>query len=280
MAPYDPHALGNKHGLGNFKARYKRPLVFSPWWAFTPLAVFLLIALIPTIQSWVHDATDHRLPPFPANLFIGIGGITVLLIVVLYGLVPPGIKLLKELKTGAPVALLYDQGFVVLTTKGQEQMAAHWTDTDVWHKIEAQGGGEGGVSYMNVYTFVNRNTGESMRSPFGSQCNIAVEVAVADYQYQQYAQAAYQSGQPLYFGRLNISLQGLVDTKTNETLAWGDVESITINQAGMICIRQHGHKRDWAAIPLGAIGNMATLYRLLKADVPQTFTLQSQARIS
>src|SRR6266851_6521597 len=106
----DPHALGRKYNLGNFKRKYTRPFVFSPWWTFVPIVAFLLILLVPNLQAWIHDAANHALPPFPASLFIGMGGITVVLIIVLYGLVPPGIRMLKELKTGTPVALLYDQG--------------------------------------------------------------------------------------------------------------------------------------------------------------------------
>jgi hypothetical protein len=287
----DPHALGLQYNLGTFRKKYTRIFFLSPWWPFVIVVAFLLILIVPTVQAWLGGVVNHRLPPLEASIVIWIGMALIVLLIVVYALVPAASGIIKELRVGKLIALLYDQGFIVLTSKGNEQMVAHWPDIDVWHKVHAYIKMTIGVSlafgyisgipitgYRNVYTVVNRTTRESMKLLFGAKFNMVVEVEMVTCQYPS-VQAAYRSGQAVNFGRLSTSSLGIYDTATNTMLTWGDVERITINEAGMVRIKQRGHPRGWASFPLGELGNVATLYRLLMADVPRSFTFQNRARI-
>jgi len=192
--------------MGNFRKKYTRLFFLSSWWPFVAVVAFLLILIIPNVLFWVHDAAHHAVPPFPASLFIWMGMAAIVLLIVIYGLVPPGMKILKELRAGKLTALLYDQGFILLTSKGDEQMVAHWPDIDVWHGVWAWEMTIGGaipvpLRYFNSYTVVDRRTRASMKLLFGAEFTMAVEVAVATCQYPS-VQAAYLSGHAVNFGRL------------------------------------------------------------------------------
>jgi len=84
----------------------------------------------------------------------------------------------------------------------------------------------------------------------------------------------------LIYKRLSVSSQGLYDTANSIMLAWSNVESIKINEAGLVRIKRRWQKGDWASFQLGQLANVATLRRLLEADAPRTFAFQNQARIA
>jgi uncharacterized protein DUF6585 len=259
----DPHTLGQQHNLGNFKKEYGRIFVFSPWWPFV-VAAFPLLFVVLIFRIWL-----------VLGLSLILDGICLLcVLLILSALVSPARDLIKEFRAGKPIAWLYDQGFILLTSKGNIQMVARWTDLDVWHRIESEGDGS-----LHVYTVVDRTKRASMELPLGAPFNMAVEWEVATFQYPS-KQTAYQSGQVIDFGRLSVSSQGVHDTLNSTLLAWSDIESIKINHTGGMRIKRRQQKGDWIFLGIGQLANVATLCRLLHADVPRSFVFQNQARIA
>lgn len=268
----DPGALGRRYGLGAFRKQYDRPVVFSPWWPLTAIAIFLTILL----GAWLHGASTP-MRPFPANLLVMLMG-AIIVFILIYAARPSAARALTERRTGKPLALLYDQGFIMFATKSGEQFVAPWADVDVWHDLEARSTGENSETYINVYTFVNRNTKASLKSPFGPEFHMAVELAIATWQYPV-ARETYRSGRTCNFGRLSISAKGLHDTRQEATLTWPDLESFKISSTGIVRIRRRGQRRDWASFSMGELSNLAALSRLLGTDAPPTFSFKNHARI-
>ena len=99
----DPHALGQQYNLGNFKKEYGRLFFLSPWWQFLPVAAFLLILIVPTVQGWVQGLANHAVPPLGPSLLIG-GVFLLLVLLVIYALVTPARGIIKEFRAGEPVA--------------------------------------------------------------------------------------------------------------------------------------------------------------------------------
>jgi hypothetical protein len=84
------------------------------------------------------------------------------------------------------------------------------------------------------------------------QLGNAIQQETFKYLFPQ-AVAAYTAGQPLYFGKLTISQQGISNGK--ETVAWHDVNSIRLNK-GMISVSKQGKWFNWSNATVGQTPNV------------------------
>jgi hypothetical protein len=78
------------------------------------------------------------------------------------------------------------------------------------------------------------------------------------------AAAAYNSGQPVNFGPLTVSRDGL--TQGKKTLAWGEIEGVQI-QNGYIAVKKQGGWFNWANVPAASVVNLYVFLNLVNQIV-------------
>jgi hypothetical protein len=222
---------------------------------------------VPVIQAWWRDYTNHALPPLRFSIIIFGVVLPLIVALLLWSLIRYGRHLKKELREGRPHAYLYEGGFIC-ATKSTVQQVINWPEIDFCYETRYESGGDGSANgYVHNPQLILKSTRQPVRNwYFGSRFSKTVELALADYQYPT-AQAAYQSGAIVPFGRIALSLQGLHDSKLNMVLAWNEVKSIKVDRDGTVRVKKVGERRDWVFFNGLELHNPALLRRLIQTYV-------------
>ena len=247
----DPNNLGLQYNLGGFQVMYQE---FGYHWGIA-ISIFCMVFLVLSALSG-----PFALMTYPASILTALVSLGFcLLLIILFR---------KGLKHGRRCAFVYDDGFIYGTSKGEIRRVVRWTDIESFVRRL-----EGGSSSSLAYTVcsVTCKNAESFKLSLGKQFIKSVESAVVTHLYPS-AQAAYLSGDVVHFGRLDVSQEGLYDTKKKTTLPWNEVESIRMSKPtygayGYTRIRKSGGKRPWASIAVGELENTGVLRRLIATDV-------------
>jgi hypothetical protein len=252
----DPDDVGRQYDLGRFQTMY----TMSDWWWWVNAigivfgAAVVLYTLPPVLANQIQ----------PENLmFLALGGIFLL-----FMLFVTLIDVYKQLKHGRSYACIYAEGFVYGRSKGeiQHQHVIRWVDVESFTHTVSQPAYSGAVS-TNSYRITCKNM-----KPFGLDTKLgykfvtAVESAVVDHLYPS-AQAAYLSGNVVHFGRLDVSQEGLYDTKKKAMLPWKEVESVRLGTSTYI--RKRGKKKlvYWLSADGKELKNVKVLRRLIEEYV-------------
>ncbi len=151
---------------------------------------------------------------------------------------------------------LFTNGFIA--ARGKNGDVFRWDQIQaVWEKVTSSRSG-------NVFTYtVQRNDGKT--SKMGSQLmkvrDLGVQIMREVTRIQlPLAKAAYNGGQVLSFGKVNVNLQGVNNGK--ELVPWDQIGSMTVTQ-GKIFIVKDGRQLKWSTVKAADVPNLPVLLALV-----------------
>lgn len=151
---------------------------------------------------------------------------------------------------------LFSNGFIA--ARGKQSEVFRWDQIQaIWEKVTSNRSG-------NVFTYtVQRNDGKT--SKMGSQLvkvrDLGVQIMreVTRLQLPQ-AKAAYNGGQTLSFGKINVNSQGVNNGK--ELVPWNQIGNMTVAK-GNILIGKDGRQLKWSTVKAADVPNLPVLLALV-----------------
>lgn len=151
---------------------------------------------------------------------------------------------------------LFTNGFIA--ARGKKGDVFRWDQIQaVWEKVTTNRSG-------NAFTYtVQRNDGKTTKisSQLVKVRDLGVQIMreVMRIQLPQ-AKAAYNGGQTLSFGKVNVNLQGVNNGK--ELVPWDQIGNMTVAQ-GSILIGKDGRQLKWSTVKAADVPNLSVLIALV-----------------
>jgi hypothetical protein len=151
---------------------------------------------------------------------------------------------------------LFTNGFI--RARGRQGDVVRWDQAvAIWEKVTSS-------RYSNTFTYtVQRADGTIFKqgSPLVNSRDMGVRMMRAITQiHLPAAKAAYNTGQTLTFGPVNVNMQGLNNGK--ELIPWDQIGKITLQQ-GTVCIEKEGRVIKWAGVKSADVPNLSVLIALV-----------------
>jgi len=155
---------------------------------------------------------------------------------------------------------IFTNGFI--RAVGRQGDVVRWDQVRaIWEKVTRSGGyRSGNLTY--TYT-VQRSDNAIFKqgSPLINSRDMGFRMMRAVVQvHLPPARAAYDAGQTLTFGPINVNMQGLNNGK--ELIPWNQIGKVTTQQ-GVVCIEQNGHVIKWASVKSADVPNLSVLIALV-----------------
>lgn len=166
------------------------------------------------------------------------------------------IYLVNAIRSNSHKAYLYQDGFIY--TNGSQINTVRWDQVEaVWQKAVS-------YSWSTRYTY-------TIKRPDGAQVVVSShvknvkelgEVILSEVtkRHLPLAQQAYNSGAPVPFGALYLSLQGI--GFKDKLLPWQEVKDVVINN-GQVQVKKQGNLITWAAVPAADVPNLPVMLQLV-----------------
>ena len=253
----DPLSLGTQHQLGTHRATYKPPTTASQiilWSIF--FLLFLGIALWAMIETV--GVYFYHIP-----WLIVLGGAIVFVIIALHVY-----RIRNVIQNRTQSVFVYDDGLINVWHTSLQVI--YWQRVQaVWHKVTEIRLQQGSI-YAHVYT-VSCTDGTKLKFYENTVRNMLqlgklIEEETAHYLFPAILNA-YQVGQPVVFGSLTMTREGL--SYRSKMLLWGEVKSIKIENWAIV-LRKQGKRSDWASVKLGVVPNVEVFKRLVRHVIAET----------
>jgi hypothetical protein len=133
-----------------------------------------------------------------------------------------------------------------------------------WDQVKAiwEDAKQGRSSGTFTYT-VQRNDGKILKqgNPLQNSKDMGVQMMREIIKiHLPLAKAAYDAGQTLSFGKINVDRQGLNNGK--EMVPWSQIGRVTTQQ-GIVCIEKDGRVIKWSSVKSAEVPNLAVLMTLV-----------------
>jgi hypothetical protein len=151
---------------------------------------------------------------------------------------------------------VFTNGFI--RARGRNGDVVRWDQVQaIWEKVrQSRSGG--------VFTYtVQRNDGQVFvqGSPLRNSRDMGLRMMREITSiHLPAAQAAYNAGQTLSFGKVNVNMQGLNNGK--ELVPWDQIGRLTTKQ-GKLCIEKNGQQITWSSVKSAEVPNLSVLMALV-----------------
>jgi hypothetical protein len=248
----DPLAQGAQYQLGNHRATYKPSTMCS-------ILVGFFFFIVGSILTFVFLSFSASI----ASVFLPIG--------TAFGLLWAGLTLfivVSAYQRRMMRVFVYDYGLIHRGQKSQQTI--YWRDVRaVWHQVQkhtsTDSDGYSTTTIVHTYT-VDCIDGTRLKldKTFAHLRHLgrSLEIGTAPYIFPGIFHA-YQRSQPVVFGLLSVTPQGL--WYRAKTLPWTEMKSITIDEYnGRVVIKKQGKLFGWASIELGDLPNVEVFRMLIQ----------------
>ena len=158
------------------------------------------------------------------------------------------------------LVVVYADG--VSRTQGSKTAVFRWDEIDEVRRRMITSGRGRATGF--IYQISDANGGEAKfdtnNLPRGRDLGQKIVLEVTRRQLPK-AQAAYEKGETLDFGRFSLSKDGLISRK--KTLAWSDVESVDLRGA-RIEVKEKGRRLNWASVGADQVVNYGLFLAMSK----------------
>lgn len=160
---------------------------------------------------------------------------------------------------------VFTNGFI--NARGRQGEVIRWDQIQaIWEKVIRSSYGRG-----NLFTYtVQRNDGKIFKqgSPLQQSRDMGLSMMREVVKvHLPLAKTAYQAGQRLSFGPINVDMQGLSNGK--ETVPWNQIGRLVVKN-GAVLIEQNGRQLKWSTVKSADVPNLSVLMSLV------TFVVQGQ----
>jgi hypothetical protein len=151
---------------------------------------------------------------------------------------------------------MFSNGFI--NGRGRNGEVVRWDQVKAIWEDAKQGRSSGTFTYT-----VQRNDGKILKqgNPLQNSKDMGVQMMREIIKiHLPLAKAAYDAGQTLSFGKINVDRQGLNNGK--EMVPWSQIGRVTTQQ-GIVCIEKDGRVIKWSSVKSAEVPNLAVLMTLV-----------------
>jgi hypothetical protein len=205
-------------------------------------------------------------PLFIIGLALGILVVDIAVVVIIYNIgfivyylaIVPIIAIIwaiSALRSCNLRVYVFTNGFI--RARGRKGDAVRWDQVQaIWEKVKQSRSG-GTLTYT-----VQRNDGQVFvqGSPLQNSRDMGLRMMrEVTKLHLPAAKAAYNAGQTLSFGKVNVNMQGLNNGK--ELVPWDQIGRVTTKQ-GNVCIEKNGQQITWSSVKSAEVPNLSVLVAL------------------
>ncbi|MGH2508022.1 MAG: DUF6585 family protein [Ktedonobacteraceae bacterium] len=154
---------------------------------------------------------------------------------------------------------VFANGFI--NARGRRGEVIRWDQIQsIWEKVTRSSYRQSTLTY--TYT-VLRNDGKIFKqgSPLQKSRDMGLSMMREVVKIQlPLVKAAYQAGQTLAFGPINVDMQGVNNRK--EMVPWDQIVRLTVSQ-GAVSVEQRGVQRQWSPVKSAEVPNLSVLMSLV-----------------
>jgi hypothetical protein len=259
----DPLSLGTQYRLGTHRATYKPPTISRMTWVMIGLSIiYVVICIIGLLER-------------SNSVYLDVRGQPSLSVIIVYALVCTAVGIAvyvplfvyRVIRNRTLRLFVYDDGLIHVWHASLQ--AIYWQNVQaVWHDVIAETHSEYQYtpSYRHVYivscTDGTKITLGKTDYEFDNMKQLvkSIEGETARYLFPAVLNT-YQVGQPVVFGPLTVTQEGL--SHGSDMLLWSEVKSIKIETSGRIVIGKQGKRSNWASVKLGDVPNVEVFKMLV-----------------